>query len=143
MPGVLLLVLLLSYAWAQRPRRDCGTTFRQHFDVKEPSLSPLTMWEFPTIRGTFLGVPIFRILIFLGSYLGPLILGNYHVRVLLESNEHSKVLVPKSCVQFREAPPQHSAMAKPFGRTCALVPTCGWMRPHMRHEQNQEEYDDG
>ena len=21
--------------WAQRPRRDCGTTFRQHFEVQE------------------------------------------------------------------------------------------------------------
>ncbi|CAE6940013.1 unnamed protein product [Symbiodinium natans] len=33
--SILVLVLLLSYAWAQRPRRDCGTTFRQHFEVKE------------------------------------------------------------------------------------------------------------
>ena len=32
---MLVLVLLLSYTWAQRPRRDCGTTFRQHFEVKD------------------------------------------------------------------------------------------------------------
>ncbi|CAK9080676.1 unnamed protein product [Durusdinium trenchii] len=33
--SILLLILLVSYCWAQRPRRDCGTTFRQHFDVQE------------------------------------------------------------------------------------------------------------
>eukprot|EP00438_Fugacium_kawagutii_P006660 Skav225699 [mRNA] locus=scaffold1817:180887:195430:+ [translate_table: standard] len=31
--SLVLLVLLVSYTWAQRPRRDCGTTFRQHFEV--------------------------------------------------------------------------------------------------------------
>ena len=29
------------------------------------------------IRGTFVGVPIIRILVYLGLYWGPLILGNY------------------------------------------------------------------
>lgn len=33
--GLVLVLLLVSYAWAQRPRRDCGTTFRQHFEVQE------------------------------------------------------------------------------------------------------------
>ena len=32
---------------------------------------------FPKIRGTFLGVPIIRIVIFYGLYWGPLIWGNY------------------------------------------------------------------
>ena len=32
----------------------------------------------PKIRGTFLGVPIIRIIIFLGLYWGPPILGSYH-----------------------------------------------------------------
>ena len=31
------------------------------------------------IRGTFLGVPIIRIIEFWGLYWGPLILGNYHI----------------------------------------------------------------
>ena len=31
------------------------------------------------IRGTFLGAPILRIIIFWGLYWGPLILGNYHI----------------------------------------------------------------
>ena len=47
--------------------------------------TPLTLnhrraiWEFPKIRGTLLGVPIIRTIVFLGLYWGPLILGNYHI----------------------------------------------------------------
>ena len=41
------------------------------------------IWEFPRIRGTFLGVPIIRIIIYWGLYWGPLILGNYHISLLL------------------------------------------------------------
>ena len=37
------------------------------------------MWGFPKIRGTLLGVPIIRIIVYLGLYWAPLILGNYHV----------------------------------------------------------------
>ena len=33
-------------------------------------------WEFPKIRGTILGVPIIRTIVFWGLYWGPLILGN-------------------------------------------------------------------
>ena len=36
-------------------------------------------WRFPKIKGPFLGAPIIRTIIYLGSILGPLILGNYHV----------------------------------------------------------------
>ena len=36
------------------------------------------IWWFPQIRGTFLGVPIIRTIIFWGLYWGPPILGNYH-----------------------------------------------------------------
>ena len=43
----------------------------------------LIIWEFPKIRGTFLGVPIIRTLIYLGLYWGPLILGNYHIAPVL------------------------------------------------------------
>ena len=35
-------------------------------------------WGFPKIRGTFLGVPIIRIIVFWGLDWGPLILGKYH-----------------------------------------------------------------
>ena len=37
------------------------------------------IWGFPKIGGTFLGVPIIRIIVFWGLYWGPLILGNYHL----------------------------------------------------------------
>ena len=35
-------------------------------------------WEFPKIRGTFLGLPIMRTIIYLGLYWGPPILGKFH-----------------------------------------------------------------
>ena len=37
------------------------------------------IWGFPKIRGTLLGVPIIRTIVFWGLYWGPLILGNYHL----------------------------------------------------------------
>ena len=38
------------------------------------------IWDFPKIRGTFLGVPIIRIIVFWGLCWGPLVLGNYHMK---------------------------------------------------------------
>ena len=35
--------------------------------------------------GTFLGVPIIRIIVYWGLYWGPLILGNYHIGVAIEN----------------------------------------------------------
>ena len=37
------------------------------------------IWGFPKIRGTLLGVPIIRIVVYWGLYWGPPILGNYHI----------------------------------------------------------------
>ena len=37
------------------------------------------IWGFPDIRGTFLGVPIKRIIVYWGLYWGPLILANYNL----------------------------------------------------------------
>ena len=38
------------------------------------------IWRFPKIRGTFLGVPIIRAIVFWGLYWGPpLFLGNYNL----------------------------------------------------------------
>ena len=37
------------------------------------------MWGFPKIRGTILGVPIIRIIVYWVLYWDPPILGNYHV----------------------------------------------------------------
>ena len=39
----------------------------------------LSIWGFPKIRGTILGVPIIWTIVFWGLYWGPLILGNYHI----------------------------------------------------------------
>ena len=35
--------------------------------------------RFPNIRGTFLGVPTIRTIVYLGLYWGPPILGKYHI----------------------------------------------------------------
>ena len=40
------------------------------------------MWGFPRIMGTFLVVPIIRIMVYWGLYWGPSILGNYHVKTM-------------------------------------------------------------
>ena len=37
------------------------------------------IWGFPKIRGTFLGVPRIRTIVYWGLYWGPLILGNFHM----------------------------------------------------------------
>ena len=43
------------------------------------SSSDVDMWVFPKIKGTFLGVPIMRTVVYWGLYWGTLILRNYHV----------------------------------------------------------------
>ena len=37
------------------------------------------IWGFPKIRGTFIGVPIIRTVVFWGLFWGPPILGKYHI----------------------------------------------------------------
>ena len=39
------------------------------------------IWEIPKNRGTFLGVPILRAIVFWGVYWGPLILGEHHLGI--------------------------------------------------------------
>ena len=53
-------------------------------DQNGPTPAPCTgagsvKWGFPKIRGTLLGVPIIRIIVFWGLYWGPPILGNYQI----------------------------------------------------------------
>ena len=43
------------------------------------------MWGFPKIRGTILGVPIIRTIVYWGLHWGTLILGNFHVNMKLLS----------------------------------------------------------
>ena len=51
------------------------------------------IWGFPKIRGTILGVPIIRTIIYWGLYWGPLILGNYHF--ILRERKFRQELCPK------------------------------------------------
>ena len=44
-----------------------------------PCCIPGSTWGFPKIRGTILGIPIIRTIVYWGLYWGPLILGNYHI----------------------------------------------------------------
>ena len=41
------------------------------------------IWVVVKIRGTILGVPIIRTIVFWGLYWGPLNLGNYHIEVCI------------------------------------------------------------
>ena len=41
-----------------------------------PVFKETTIWGFAKIRGTILGVPVIRIIVFWGLYWGPPILGN-------------------------------------------------------------------
>ena len=63
-------------------------------NVREVKLK--TTWEFPKIRGTFLGVPILRIIVYWGLYWGTLILGKYHI-LLMGAPLHAldDVLIPE------------------------------------------------
>ena len=42
------------------------------------------IWMFPKIRGTFLGAPIIRTIVFWCLYRGHLILGNYHIYIYVD-----------------------------------------------------------
>ena len=57
------------------------------------------MWGFPKIRGTILGVPTIRTIVFWGLYWGPTILGNYHVMVFLDMNVYVALLLGRVGVQ--------------------------------------------
>ena len=41
------------------------------------------IWDFPKIRGTLLGVPVIRTIVFWGLYWGSPILGNYYIEPLI------------------------------------------------------------
>ena len=45
------------------------------------------IWGFPKIRGTILGVPIMRIIVFGGFILGSPILGNYHILLFRDNGK--------------------------------------------------------
>ena len=48
---------------------------------KGSSLRFCVIWGFPKIRGTILGFPIIRTIVFWGLYWGPINLGNCHICV--------------------------------------------------------------
>ena len=52
---------------------------RVYSRVERLGITSGLIWEFPKIRGTFLGVPILRIIVYWGLYWGTLILGKYHL----------------------------------------------------------------
>ena len=60
----------------------------------------LSIWGFPKIRGTFLGVPIIRTIVFRVLYWGPPILGNYHIFSFSGSTGGEACLIPALGRQF-------------------------------------------
>ena len=69
MPSAFLVAHLLELANIAQGARQAG---KVTLDVRY-------IWGFPEIRGTILGIPIIRIIVYLGLYWGPPILGNYHI----------------------------------------------------------------
>ena len=62
----------------------CGENFNLHLwkassTGPQNSMRHLFKWGFPKIRGTILGVPIIRTIVFGGLYWGPPFLGNYQI----------------------------------------------------------------
>ena len=47
--------------------------------MESNTTQPQSIWGIPKIRGTFLGVPILRIIVFWGLHWSPLILGKYRI----------------------------------------------------------------
>ena len=47
------------------------------------------IWGFPKIRGTFLGVPMMRTIVYWGLYWGSLILGNYPIGIMQKTMENT------------------------------------------------------
>ena len=52
---------------------------QQHHRWRQRCLHGMHIWGFPKIKGTILGIPIIRTIVFRGLYWGPPILGNYHI----------------------------------------------------------------
>ena len=62
----------------------------------EGILKPI--WGFPKIRGTFLGAPLIRTLVYWALYWGTLILGNYHIHIMAASIHKGPLAwIPTSC----------------------------------------------
>ena len=72
------------------------------------------MWGFPKIRGTFLGFPIIRMLVFWGLYWGTLILGNYHVGC----QWYAHVCVP---IMIRPETPKSDILTPPGAMVMAII----------------------
>ena len=98
-------------------------------------------WGFPNKRGTFLGVPITRTIIFWGLYWGPPILGNYHFW------ENMACHLP--CTWRRVSPKQliHTRILASFSgralhpKTCSTTGTLGpsfGKSPRLRQATNKD-----
>ena len=62
------------------------------------TLGETTIWGVPKIRGTLLGVPKIRTIVFWGLYWGPPILGNDYITTGLLSRFHSTTGKPRPSV---------------------------------------------
>ena len=61
-------------------------------------------WGFPKIKGTFLGVPIIRTIVYWGLYWGPLILGSYQVEAVVKAASVHRSPSPPSFFSFAVLP---------------------------------------
>ena len=90
---------------------------------------PQEIWGFPKIRGTFLGVPIIRIIIFWGLYWGPSILGNYHLTKIRPTTVSSWNLKHCNPQALRPEPEILRNSPKKVAAGCTRAPfwrSCDW-----------------
>ena len=68
----------------------------------------------PKIRGTLLGVPIIRIIVFWGLYWGPLILGNYPIPAAFWGTSQSSAAVDRDALDSSGGSKLYAKTLMPF-----------------------------
>ena len=77
-----------------KPHFTLKEVYRGYIGIMEKTMET-TIWDLLKIRGTFLGIPIVRTIIFWGLYWGPPILGNYNIGFTLNPKPQTLNLNPK------------------------------------------------
>ena len=74
-------------------------------------------WGFPKIMGTFLGVPIIRIIVYWGLYWGPPILGNYQMSKTICMPQTFTAITTQSVFRIEQkANVSHHGACRPFAQ---------------------------
>ena len=84
------------------------------------------IWEVPKIRGTILGIPLIRTIVFWGLNWGTPILGNYHIMMILPPPGTTALFFLKFTVVMLLAPMPATAMTTTTTTAAATATTRVW-----------------